>query len=49
MTRILFAIPLVTPAPALAHAGAAHPHAGWTGPLIGLALLATALIRGRRA
>ncbi|MGR3593451.1 MAG: hypothetical protein ACU0B9_16250 [Limimaricola soesokkakensis] len=42
MTRILFATPLVLPAPALAHAG-------WTGPLIGLTLLAAALIRGLRA
>ena len=49
MTRILLATPLVLPAPALAHTGAAHLHAGWTGPLLGLALLAAALIRGLRA
>jgi len=49
MTRILFATPLVLPAPALAHAGSAHLHAGWAGPLLGLALLAAAILRGLRA
>ncbi|MGR3633136.1 MAG: hypothetical protein ACU0A8_13625 [Limimaricola soesokkakensis] len=49
MTRILFATPLVLPAPALAHAGAAHLHAGWAGPVLGLALVAVALVRGLRA
>ncbi|WP_341214196.1 hypothetical protein [uncultured Limimaricola sp.] len=49
MTRILFATPLVLPAPALAHAGTAHLHVGWTGPLLGLALVAVAAIWGMRA
>lgn len=49
MTRILLATPLVLPAPALAHAGPAHVHASWAGPVLGLALIAAALIRGLRA
>ncbi|WP_162620529.1 hypothetical protein [Limimaricola cinnabarinus] len=49
MTRILFATPLILPAPAIAHAGGTHVPTGWAALLAGAALLMAALIRGRRA